>query len=45
MKFSIITFGCKVNAYESIFMKEQLLKNNFIYCEDFKESDIVMQRN
>lgn len=42
MKFSIITFGCKVNAYESTFMKEQLLKNNFIYCEDFKESDIVI---
>lgn len=42
MKFSIITFGCKVNSYESEFMKEQLLKNNYLYSEDYKISDIVI---
>ena len=42
MKFSIITFGCKVNSYESEYMKEQLLKNNFLYNEDYKTSDIVI---
>ena len=42
MKFSILTFGCKVNSYESEFMKEQLLKNNYIYNDDYKSSDIVI---
>ena len=42
MKFSILTFGCKVNSYESEFMKEQLLKNNYIYNDDYKTSDIVI---
>lgn len=42
MKFSILTFGCKVNSYESEFMKEQLLKNNYIYSDDYKTSDIVI---
>lgn len=42
MKFSILTFGCKVNSYESEFMKEQLLKNDYIYSDDYKTSDIVI---
>ncbi len=42
MKFSIITFGCKVNSYESEYMKEQLLKNNYLYNDDYKTSDIVI---
>ena len=42
MKFSILTFGCKVNSYESEFMKEQLLKNDYIYNDDYKSSDIVI---
>lgn len=42
MKFNIITFGCKVNTYESEYMKEQLLKKGFIYEEDYKRSDIVL---
>ena len=42
MKFNIITFGCKVNTYESEYMKEQLLKNDFIYEDDYKKSDIVL---
>ena len=42
MNFSILTFGCKVNSYESEYMKEQLLKNDFIYSDDYKTSDIVI---
>lgn len=42
MKFNILTFGCKVNSYESEFMKEQLLKNDYEYCDDYKNSDVVI---
>lgn len=42
MNFNIISFGCKVNAYESEFMKEQLLKNGFNYIDNYKISDIVI---
>lgn len=42
MKFSIITFGCKVNSYESEYMKEQLLNNNYVLETDYKKSDIVI---
>lgn len=42
MKFNIITFGCKVNAYESEYIKEQFLKNDFVYEDDTKNSDIVV---
>ena len=42
MKFSIITFGCKVNSYESEFMKEQLINNNFNYVDDYHDADIVI---
>lgn len=42
MKFNVVTFGCKVNSYESEFMKEQLLKNGFVLSEDYKTSDIVI---
>lgn len=42
MKFNIITLGCKVNAYESEAMKELLLKDSYLYCEDFKTADIVI---
>ena len=42
MKFSIITFGCKVNSYESVYIKEQLLNHNYILEEDYKKSNIVI---
>lgn len=42
MKFNIITYGCKVNTYESTLIKEQLEENNFIYIDDYKNSDIVI---
>lgn len=42
MKFSILTFGCKVNSYESEFMKELLINHGYTYSEDEKTSDIVI---
>ena len=42
MKFSILTFGCKVNSYESEFMKELLINHGYIYSDDSKTSDIVI---
>lgn len=42
MKFNIITFGCKVNAYESVYIKESLLKEKYVYEEDSSLSDIVI---
>lgn len=40
MKFTIITLGCKVNAYESEIMKEKLLKHGYLLEEE--SPDIVI---
>src|SRR5574344_1803278 len=40
MKFFIHTLGCKVNAYESIVMKESLIKSGF--QESLENPDIVI---
>ena len=42
MKFNIITLGCKVNSYESNFMKEALIKNGFSFCNENKKCDILI---
>ena len=42
MNFSVITFGCKVNTYESEYIKEQLINNKYKYSDDYKTSDIVI---
>ena len=42
MNFSILTFGCKVNSYESEFMKELLINHGYTYSDDEKTSDIVI---
>ena len=42
MKFNIITFGCKVNSYESEYIKEQLINNNYKNVDDYKYADIVI---
>jgi len=42
MNFTIITFGCKVNSYESNYMREILEKDGFKWNDDFKSSDIVL---
>lgn len=42
MKFNIITFGCKVNQYESNMMKEALLHHNFCLEENNDDADIII---
>ena len=42
MKFNIITLGCKVNSYESNFMKEALVKNGFSFCDLNEKCDILI---
>ncbi|RKX45486.1 MAG: tRNA (N(6)-L-threonylcarbamoyladenosine(37)-C(2))-methylthiotransferase MtaB [Thermotogae bacterium] len=40
-KFSIITFGCKINQYEEELMKEQLLNAGFV-LKRVEEADVVI---
>lgn len=40
MSFQIITLGCKVNAYESEFMLEELKRSGYLYDE--KNPDIII---
>ena len=42
MKFNIITFGCKVNQYESNVMKEIMLHHNFSYEENLANCNILI---
>lgn len=42
MKFIIITLGCKVNAYESNFMKESLINNGFSFCDEISLCDLII---
>ena len=41
-KFKIITFGCKVNAYESEGFKEDLLSKGFVEAKNDEEADICI---
>ena len=42
MKFNIVTFGCKVNQYESNMMKEKMLSSNFFYEENMSYANIII---
>lgn len=42
MKFNIVTFGCKVNQYESNMMKERMLSSNFFYTEELNSANIII---
>ena len=42
MKFYIETFGCKVNTYESNFMKKSMLNGGFFYVENMIDADIII---
>ncbi len=42
MKFHIKTLGCRVNQYESQFMKELLVSNDFQETVSFEEADIIV---
>ncbi len=42
MKFFIETFGCKVNSYESNYIKQSLLASGFLFTDNLKDADIVI---
>ena len=42
MKFNIITLGCKVNTYESNFMRESLIANGFSFCNEINDCDLII---
>ena len=42
MKFFIETFGCKVNAYESNYIKQSLANNDFLCVDNLNEADIII---
>ncbi len=42
MKFFVETLGCKVNAYESEYIKEKFLEEGFSLAHELKEADVVI---
>lgn len=42
MYFYIETLGCKVNAYESNFIKKTMLENGFFYTDKIIEANIII---
>ncbi len=42
MKFYIETFGCKVNTYESNYIKESLLKSGFLFVDKMNDANIII---
>lgn len=42
MKFYIETFGCKVNTYESNFIKKSMQNGGFFYVDNINDADIII---
>ncbi len=42
MKFYIETFGCKVNAYESNYISESLIKSGFVLSDNMNDANIII---
>ena len=42
MKFYIETLGCKVNSYESDYIKKSLVNNGFLQVDDYTLADVVI---
>lgn len=42
MKFYIETFGCKVNTYESSYMKKSMEDGGFFYVNNINNADIII---
>ena len=40
--FSIVTLGCKVNAYESEYYREVLTQKGYLEVEGFEDSDLII---
>ncbi len=42
MKFNIITLGCKVNTYESEFIKSSFLEEEFVYTDNLEDANVII---
>lgn len=42
MKAVVETLGCKVNAYESELIKEQLINNGYVIIDELKDADVIV---
>lgn len=42
MKFCVLTLGCKVNSYESEYIKEKFLENDFCQCSLNEGPDVIV---
>lgn len=42
MKFKVINLGCKVNTYESTYIEETFIKNNYIEACDLSQANIII---
>lgn len=42
MKFNVQTLGCKVNAYESEYIKELFVDNGFIETDDVSKAEVIV---
>ncbi len=42
MKFYIETFGCKVNAYESNYIKNSLIASGFLFTDKMNEANLII---
>lgn len=42
MKFCILTLGCKVNSYESEYIKERFLEKGYVQCELSGDPDVIV---
>lgn len=42
MNFYIETFGCKVNSYESNYIKQSLIKSGFLFVDNLNSAEIVI---
>jgi len=42
VKFYIETFGCKVNTYESNYIKRSMIDGGFFYVDEMRQADIII---
>lgn len=42
MKFKVINLGCKVNTYESTYVEEDLIKNEFMEASSLDDANIIV---
>ena len=42
MKFKVITFGCKVNTYESTYIEEKFIKEGYVEALNLSDADVIV---